>query len=232
MGIALDTTSDSGAQASVSTFSWTHIVGNGLANSILIVAVGASDAANANNTNVSSVTYGGVALTRGPHITESGAGNGAEIWYLIAPAAGSASIQVTLVGSCATSHAAGVSLSGVNQTTPTDGSNTTNAGQSLSIATTVDGDWIFDAAAVGTGNTGRINGFGAGQTALFPTSGTATQGASYSGPDTPAGTFSTSFTTSGFTQEAYVSLAIQPAPATASSGWEYAGELKVQRLWN
>ncbi len=210
-GIALDHGSDSGPKTATSTVSWSFTVGSGLTNSLLVVTTGAASTTNVNYTVPSSVTFAGNSLTQAVGYKETGAGNYASVWYMVSPPATTGDIVITLGGACDTAHGDAVLLTGVNPSTPLDG---TNSGpvQSLTITTTVSGDWIVDAASVGTANGGRVNGFGSGQTPLYPTSGTDTQGASYIGPLEPAGDHSTSFTNSGFTQHAYVNVAFRPAP--------------------
>jgi hypothetical protein len=232
-GITVDQTSDSGDKTSVSTFNWSHTVGSGLSNSILIVGYGGAGASGTSGLPISTLTYGSNSLTQAVFLTETGAGNRAEIWYLLNPPAGTNTITVTLLGTATTARAGAISLSGVNPATPTDGTNS-GTGQSLSITTTVDNDWIVDCASVGTANGGRLSGFGAGQTAVFPASGTDPQGMSYSGPDSPAGSQTVSFTSSGFTQQAYVAVAFQSAAgvgganATVTGGAKLTGQAKVQ----
>ncbi len=210
-GIALDHGSDSGPKTATSTVSWSFTVGSGLTNSLLVVTTGAASNTNVNYTVPSSVAFASNSLTQAVGYKETGAGNYASVWYLVSPPATTGDIVITLGGACDTAHGGAVLLTGVNPSTPLDGTNSGSV-QSLTITTTVSGDWMVDAVSVGTVNGGRVNGFGAGQTALYPTSGTDPQGASYIGPLEPAGDHSTSFTASGYTQQAYVSVAFRPAP--------------------
>jgi hypothetical protein len=208
MAIALDAVALSAASAAVSSLTFSHTVNSG-SNSILIVSVGGSDSVTPGNCIPTGVTYGGVSLTKVGSATETGAGNGASVWYLLAPTVGTANVVVTFGASIATSQAGSISLFGVHQTTPVDVSGGA-AALSVTLTTTAANDWIIDAAAVGTGNGGRISGFGAGQTAIYPASFNSTQGGSYSGPYS-TGSNTVSFTASGFTQEAYFAAAFQPA---------------------
>jgi uncharacterized repeat protein (TIGR01451 family) len=68
----------------VATKTWSHTVNSGN-NRILIVGIALADHA----TSVSSITYGGTALTR---ITQSIVRNEVEIWYVIAPPVGTANV--------------------------------------------------------------------------------------------------------------------------------------------
>jgi hypothetical protein len=122
--------------ASGTTATWAHTVGSGT-NRALFVDVGFTPGSGA---TVSSVTYGGVALTLvsaiGSGIT--GGDRRIERWRLLAPAAGTANIIATVSGTT-TISATGLSLTGVNQTTPT-GTSVTVSGtgtSSGSLAPTV-----------------------------------------------------------------------------------------------
>ncbi len=108
-------TVDSSASASgalVTTLTWSHTVGAGT-NQVLIV--GTSIFLSNKNNTVSGVTYGGVPLTSAGSI--AGTRTRAQIWYLVSPAQGTANVVATL--SAAADIAAGsTSFNGVDPATP------------------------------------------------------------------------------------------------------------------
>lgn len=88
--------------------------------------------------SVSSITYGGVSLTRA-----GGAGAGgqyiADLWYLVAPTVGSGDVVVTFSGQVFRSAIFVEVYAGVNQSTPIDatGGAATGTGTSFAPSTTV-----------------------------------------------------------------------------------------------
>src|SRR5215831_10411724 len=83
--------SQSSGAANVSTLSWSHTVGGGL-NRMLLVGV------STRTTSVSSVSYGGQALTFIGGVSE-GVTLRSEIWALANPASGTATVTVNLAAS-------------------------------------------------------------------------------------------------------------------------------------
>lgn len=107
--VYFDNFSTSNYEASLSTYNFTHVVGT---NTNRLLTVGVSTFAAG---TVSTITYGGVSLTK-LRADVNGIYN-SELWYLIAPASGSATVTVTLSASL-TSIAGGASWWNVDQTTP------------------------------------------------------------------------------------------------------------------
>ena len=164
--IVFDAASESGDNVSQATRSWSHTVGSAN-NRNLLVCTHARGAVSA-NTVPSSVTYGGVSLTKlrtDTVVTGTPDYMTTSIWELVAPPVGTANALITWpnfpgrygVG-------AAVSLSGVNPTTPND-SITGNTGTGVTLSTTVttiaDNAWIVD-CALGRADAGLT--VGAGQT--------------------------------------------------------------------
>ncbi|MGI9067891.1 MAG: beta strand repeat-containing protein [Pyrinomonadaceae bacterium] len=161
--ISVDNTSSAGvAGANVTTLTWSHTVGTG-SNRILIVGVSIFGG----GLTVSSVTYGGTALTRIGGQTDSGNKVRMEIWKLVAPASGTASIVVT--PSAATRVVGGaVSFNNVDQTIP-NGTFASASGSSTAPSvnvTSATGEVVIDtlvatgdaiSASVGAGQTQRWN---------------------------------------------------------------------------
>src|SRR5437773_247767 len=111
--VTLDNTSSAaGAAANVLSLTWSHTVGAGT-NRILIVGVSIVDG----GATVTGVTYSGQALTLIGGQTAGASTDRIEMWRLLAPPVGTASIVVTL--SAAKRIVGGaVSYTGVDQTTP------------------------------------------------------------------------------------------------------------------
>ncbi len=139
--IAVGTTTT--AQGSTASLSWSHTVAAG-SNRLLLVRTAHRDG----NKTVSSVKYGSATLTKVAEQNGPGNQNKATLWFLVNPAAGTASVVVTLSGSVKV-VAAATTLTGVRQTTPVD-SFVTSAAQSTSASrtvTSVPGDLVVDALA-------------------------------------------------------------------------------------
>jgi uncharacterized repeat protein (TIGR01451 family) len=141
--ISVDSASNAPSSGGASTLSWPHTVGSGQ-NRVLIVGTSNRDG----NKTVTSVTYGVSSLTRIGY--QNGPGNTArmELWYLLAPASGTADIVVTWNGSNAVAAGA-VSFTGVDQATPLGAfasaqGNTSSASVAVSSAT---GDVVIDTIA-------------------------------------------------------------------------------------
>jgi PAP2 superfamily len=79
----------SASSSGASILSWSHTV-DSLSNRLLVVGVTADNAANA----VQGVSYGGVALSRLGSQSSSSGRQRAELWYLVGPAAGTATVTV------------------------------------------------------------------------------------------------------------------------------------------
>jgi hypothetical protein len=112
----------------VTSISWSHTVGSS-SNRLLIVSV------TANSAGASTVTYGGVNLTKLGSV--SGTSVYSEIWYLKNPTSGTATIAVNF-SSSNTAVAGSISYSNVNQTT-TFGTPATATGNSIIATNSVSG---------------------------------------------------------------------------------------------
>ena len=163
--VVVGETSTSTTGGPIISKTWSHTVSG--TNRLLVVGIGTRDYA-----SVSSVTYGGVALTRSTTVS-LGSGNYPhdEIWYLLAPTVGTANIVVTLSTSDWPTCGA-ITFTGVNQTTPirassndtTSSSSTTTT--SLTIDPTVSGDLVID--SVSYWSVGEYPTAGSGQSILAP----------------------------------------------------------------
>lgn len=125
--VYFDNFSTSGYEASLSTYNFTHVVGTNN-NRLLVVGVAIFLAG-----TVSSITYGGVSLIK-LRADVNGVYD-SELWYLIAPASGSATVTVNLSASV-TSIAGAASWWNVDQTNPfsaNNGGNGTNTPASAAV---------------------------------------------------------------------------------------------------
>lgn len=189
--IAFDAASNSGYQAAASSYNWAHVCTGH--DRYLVVGVAMLSLAQ----TVSSITYGGVALTLlGSRSSISGACR-IELWGLVAPARGSNTIAVTLTGAIASAGCA-TSLLGVHPTAPVESftsAQATNVGAAdATVAaepTVADNVWHVDIVAtddtaitVGAGQTQRANVTGAGGSGAMSTE----------GPQTPVGAVTMSWT--------------------------------------
>ena len=92
--IAFDAAANTSCSGCGPTVSWSHTVGSG-SNTILIVGVSQGGP----SITVSTVTYGGTPLTFIVHKNSVSDNVRAEMWYLLNPHPGTATIQVTFAGS-------------------------------------------------------------------------------------------------------------------------------------
>ncbi len=119
--------------SNTSSLSWTHTVGNN-GNRLLMVGVDIFSS----GVSVSSVTYGGVNLTHLQGVTTDNGYDTSDLWYLKNPVSGSATIAVTLSGLTGKIVSGAVSYSGVDQTSTTFGTPTSDyGGYVTSLSTTV-----------------------------------------------------------------------------------------------
>lgn len=153
-----DATSNSGYEATLSTYSWTHTTGVGL-NGILVVGV----AIFATGT-VSSITYNGQALTF--LRADSNGVYRSEFWYIINPSSGANTVTVNLSTSL-TSISGAVSYFGVSPSDPFEnatGANGVGGSDTVNVTTGLQADWVIGVTAnaanpiaAGSGQTERVN---------------------------------------------------------------------------
>jgi len=147
-GIIFDNATSSGEQVLTMSYSFSHRVGTGITDRVLIVYVGLSVSG-----TVSSITYNSVGLTFIRADTNGSIRT--ELWRLIAPTVGSNSVSITLSGALTSvSHA--LSYSGVDQTTPIDAQNgATGAGSpTVTVTTIVTNDRVVAGITCATGISG------------------------------------------------------------------------------
>lgn len=213
MAIALDNTSS--GRNSTGNITVSHVVGSG-SNRVLYVKTSAQDSNHA-NLPVTGITYGGVALTKVRHDEATG-NNRTEIWRLIAPAVGTANIVVTFTGSIGEAACIGISLTGVDQTTPTDANNGAtgnSSGPSVSITSVTDNAWFLTICSAET----TFSSNGTGQTTIATLTDQSYENArgTYEGPKTPAGTDTQSFVIASGQSWALSSVAVRPADTSGTA---------------
>lgn len=138
------------AVRATTTVTLSHTIASG-ANRYLLVGVSIS-----NTASVSSVTYGGVGLTRIGTQATTGSNERVEMWQRIAPAVGTANVVVTLTANCDVIVGA-ISFINVNQTTPHRGF-VSNSGAGTNATLTVptfDRDMVVD-TVVAAGGAGTL----------------------------------------------------------------------------
>jgi hypothetical protein len=134
--------------------SWSHTC----AGTNRLVLVGVALGKNSDIGMSMSVTYGGTAMTSlGLVHTNNSTGGFVQLWRLIAPAVGAATVAITAAGGTPNSLAGGsISLTGVDQITPTGTPATafgTSATPSVAVPGTTAGNMVVDAAACGSAMT-------------------------------------------------------------------------------
>ena len=134
-------------QLSTTTISWSHTCSG--SNRLLTVGVGVGFGT---SDNTLAVTYNGVAMTSAGRVMSNGQNDGfVELFYLVAPATGANTVQVT----CSASKdltGGSTSFNGVDQTTPISNT-TTNYGSSAAPTITIAsnyGDMVVDALCNGS----------------------------------------------------------------------------------
>jgi hypothetical protein len=142
--IVFDNNSSKNATSKAS-IKFNHTVGTG-SNRILIVGTGSRN--DGGERSVSSITYGGTALTKIAHQDRNGFGNlaRAEMWYLVNPPSGKAIVNVTWDGTSAHALAGAISLFNVNQLAPLGKLAQTGGcpATTLNIATEYNNSWVVD----------------------------------------------------------------------------------------
>jgi hypothetical protein len=214
--IALDATSNA-TPAAASSLTWSHTVSG--SNRLLHVSVAARDGGGTNN-DATGVTYNGVALTKVRDDSSNFGTYRSSVWRLVAPATGANNIVVTFAGTVGiVAQASGVSLTGVDQTTPDAGNNGASDGNSTitsisaSVTTTADNAWIIDVIKKGGDDIPADNG---SQVAIYNVEDTGHYGVSRLGPITPAGATSVGWTWTNAANAVYSAAAYAPAATTAT----------------
>jgi hypothetical protein len=189
--IALDATSTSGSQSSISSYSWSHTC----TGSSGLLAIGDSHYGTLDRT-ITGITYNSVAMTA-IRSDVGGTASRSTIYYMVAPSSGVNTIAVTYSGSVLYGAGSAVSYTGAAQTGQPDANNgasgTIATTISVSVTTVANNSWVFSNtnsynALSACGNTQRQN-VAAGTFCYGGVSDT-------NAPKTPAGSQTMSWTTS------------------------------------
>jgi hypothetical protein len=170
LAVSIDHVTTSVSSGNVNSQTWSHTVG-AVANRILIVGISFRDG----NVSASGVTYGGTALTQINAQNGPGNQNRTELWYLLAPPVGTASVVVSMTAS-KTIAAASISFGGVNQLTPLGVSacaNNTGTTASVSVVSTASQLVLDTVTANGDANSLTAGGAQAQQWNIFSGTGDA-----------------------------------------------------------
>jgi len=211
--IAFDAVSSGNNGGGSTSVSWSHTTGSGW-NRIMIVGV----SIRTTTVSVLSITYGAQSLTFLRADTHPSATIRSELWYLIAPASGTATVTVTLSG---TSKATGGSCTytGVAQTSPLDANNGgtgTSNSPSQSVTVNTANSWLLGHLAI-SGSSRTVSSEGSGQTQRWDRvttgGGVASRNRGHGSDKGPVGTGSQtmSWTLSGSADWAVSVVAFKPA---------------------
>jgi hypothetical protein len=204
--IALDT-SVNGGQVTGTSLTWSHTC----TGSNLILFVSTVDGTGGSS-NITGVTYAGVAMTKiGTGVQVSG-DRWIELWYLIAPTTGANNVVVS-ANTSVYMHGISASYTGASQTGQPDASNAatgTGVTATVNVVTAADNCWTVTTAKSGGGST--ISG-GTNDT-LRQSSGQIMQGDS-NGPLSPAGTYTMTASISVTKAWAIISASFSPATGGA-----------------
>jgi hypothetical protein len=184
--ISVDHTTTAVSSANVSSLTWSHTVGV-VANRILLVSLSFRDG----NVSATSVTYGGAALTLIGVQNGPGNQNRTEMWYRLAPTAGTANIVVNMSASKRIVGAS-VSYAGVRQSAPLGTlacANNTSTAASVAVSSAA-GQLVVDTVTANGDAVTLLAGLA--QTQLWNTfSGIGVAGDARSGGSTQAGASTT-----------------------------------------
>ena len=174
--ITVDSTSSTGALATVSSAEWSHTVGNG-SDTILVVTCAARDISTGDDTPLTTVTYGdvGTGWSQAQLFTQDISGGSdeitAQVWDKVAPTAGTANILATFLGTVFYAACGAVSLNGVHQTTPRNAADTNNdpstGGLDVTTTTITTTDGTYGVDNFYTTATAASITVGAGQTQIY-----------------------------------------------------------------
>ncbi len=193
------------------TLSWSHTVGSG-SNRILIVGVAGEDSSGT-DLNISSVTYGGVAMTLVPNSTSTEGTSylqGTALYYLLSPTVGTATVTVTYSGSVAERSGGSISLRNADQAVAEAVATNGNTGSnsiSTNITTQTNGAWVID--VVGCGNSGSYTATG-GNTERYDVQNDSASAAGSTKLVASAGSTTVSWTHSGANRLAQSAAAFAP----------------------
>ena len=211
LAIAFDAVTGSILQGGSTTLTFSHTCSG--TDRILFVAANTRDDDGA---AISSVTYGGVAMTF-INVSVLGISNyRLSLYYLIAPSTGANNVVITKPSSTGDIMASAASYTGVKQTSQPDASTTaTGSGSPVTtnLTTIADNSWAVLAAS----NIDSDFVSGTNATLRSTTIKSTAVIADTNGPKTPAGSLSMTLTYSGTRQQGTVMASFAPAVAASTN---------------
>ncbi len=217
MAIAFDASSSKG-YANSASYSWSHVVGAGSDRILIVVLTGTYNGTD--NVTAGTVTYGGVSMTQltVQHYSPSNSCRALYVYYLIAPATGTANIVVTPTASQELGAAA-ASYSGVKQTGFPDADGGSNSGTSTSgtnsfTASTV-ADNCWSVLAIANEGTNAVSQTGSTAFRDFEDTYKIASLFDSNAAKTPAGSVTLDVSFSGIVARHYRIFSMEPAAASA-----------------
>ena len=216
--IAFDnSTSSSGA----SSLSWTH---NVIGGSDRIVLVGISWRNSGDNvSDVSAISYGGTNIIGNLAVKRTRFGDppgskSSAIYYMVNPPIGNSTVSVSFQVGIYRCAGGAISLTGVDQTSPIDATNSAFADSgspaSVTVTTTVDNAWVIDTLALRQVSSPPSV---VGQTQAWINGSLAMVGAgSYEGPKMPAGDVTMSWTLPANEGHSICAVSLKPASSNSA----------------
>lgn len=208
MALAVDSTSQA-AGSGGGPFTWAHTCAG--SDRLLLVGIAHYDSSDP----VDSVTYNGVALTAVPSGSTTNGQYWIDLYYLIAPDAGTYNIVVTVAGNVFDFGAGATSLTGVHQTVPL-GTAATATGTSTTPSVTVSSaadELVFDSLVIIHSGTLTV---GAGQTQRW--NAIAAFGFIKYAGSTEGGAASTTMSWSNSSSQTWAIVAVPIKPTGGGSG--------------
>lgn len=164
---------------------------------------------------VTSITYGGVSLTKVADFSDTGITDRIRltVWRLLKPASGSNTLVVTPSGTPQSKTYGWISLSSVNQNTPEDvigtGATANSANISSSVTTVASRAFVIDVGLIDSGS--ATVSAATSQTSIVNNSNGSRRGfASYKAVITPPGATTMTWTASGSANWGAISISIKP----------------------
>jgi|SRR5690348_6713442 len=227
--IAFDNASTTGDSffSSAQAITWTHTVNSACATSdnCVIYMVVVMDGGTTTTRNAGTATYNSVSMTSIASRDDATNNIQVRIFRLLNPPTGAHTASFTPGGALSGYGASSISLTGVDQTTPEDGTaagaNGSSTSPSVSASTSTANAWIVNGLMVDGGSLCTTTATGTSQTQRFNfviTSDAVTIAGSTAGAFASTGAHATSYTYTGCGTNAWVSTAIAVKPAGAGGG--------------
>lgn len=191
------------------SFSFNHTVGTGPSRLLIVAVIDGN-----RNTSVTSLTFGGAALTRIDRT--QGTGVAAELWRLVAPPSGTQPVVVTMSSNQDRPIATAVSYTGVDQTAPVGmAAGAGGSGTAVSISVpSAPGDHVMDAGSAWVTRNPPNATAGPGQTQRWSLSNGVDTRAMGSDKLATGTTTTMAWTVTGMTSWVSIGVAVKPATTT------------------